>query len=104
MASDQLERLTLQWDDAYNALLAFKQWCHGRYEKIQQGEVPTYKEKRDCVERMGIRVVVNLVEGTPGYPPEGFIVTSDPPEIVEHLGKPLRHTGADRCLCDKITR
>ena len=90
---DTVKRHTLQWDSAYDAMVLFKHWCHGRYEKIQQGEIPTYQEKRNCVERLGIQVVVNRVPDSPGYTLSGYEITASPSEIVEHLGVQLYHSG-----------
>lgn len=87
---DITARFKLQWDEAYQALEEFKVWCLGIHQRIERGEEIPYAEKRNAVDRLGIKIICFPVNHEPRY-----ILTCDPPEIIEHLGMPLHQNGCN---------
>jgi len=84
---DIAKRQTMQWVDAMEALEEFKKWCRTIHIRIASGEEICYKEKRNAVDRLGIKITIYPFEVHPRW-----TLTASPPEIVEHLS-PLHQNG-----------
>ena len=56
---DRLLRIRINWEDATRALDDFKKWCKEQRPIMDNTDYkPTYKERRDALEMIGIRVIV----------------------------------------------
>ncbi len=88
---DKVKRFSLQWEEAQEALEEFKKWCATIHRRIADGYEPTYQEKREAVDRLGMHVQIFRVEDHPRYK-----ITCNPPEIASRLGPlhPYGHTHA----------
>ena len=78
----------MQWEEANKALKKFKVWCHDIYERVQNGFDVPYCEKREAVDRLGVKITIFPVSVKKRYN-----ITASPPEIMEHLGLPQYHNG-----------
>ncbi len=75
---DQILRFRINWEDAMRALDEFKAWCSEVRPQLDGEDfTPTYKQKRDALEMIGIRVVVFKDDHTPR-----FRVEVSPPNIM----------------------
>jgi hypothetical protein len=75
---DQILRFRINWEDAMRALDEFKAWCSEVRPQLDDEDfTPTYKQKRDALEMIGIRVVVFKEDHTPR-----FRVEVSPPNIM----------------------
>ncbi len=67
------------------AFQRFKPWCEETRQRIDQPEYqPTYSEKREACEQLGIMVVVFPVGSTPRY-----TIGVNPPDIVSAWEPPF---------------
>jgi DNA invertase Pin-like site-specific DNA recombinase len=75
---DQILRFRINWEDAMRSLDEFKKWCDSvRPELTNPDFQPTYKQMRDALEMIGIRVIVFRENHNPR-----FIVEVSPPDIM----------------------
>ncbi len=75
---DGIMRYRINWEDAMRALDDFKAWCDKvRPHLTDPSFEPTYQEKREALEIIGIKVTVFGIERT-----ERFKVDVEPPEIM----------------------
>lgn len=80
---DKLLRFRINWEDATRALDEFKAWCIAQRPIMDNPDYnPTYKEKRDTLEMIGIRVIVYQK----GHKPSRFQTEVNPPDIMEKFG------------------
>ena len=79
---DQILRYRINWEGAMRAMDDFKKWCDRVRPQLGDPDYqPAYKEMRDALEMIGIRVVVFR----DGHDPR-FIVEVSPPDIMSKFG------------------
>ncbi len=75
---DQILRFRINWEDAMRALDEFKAWCSEIRPQLDEEDfTPSYKQKRDALEMIGIKVVVFKEDHNPR-----FRVEVSPPNIM----------------------
>jgi site-specific DNA recombinase len=80
---DTLLRQRINWEEAERALLEFEKWCDAVRSRLIDPEYkPTYEEKRNACEKIGIRVVLWRVEHDPR-----LTIEVGPPDIVSTFSK-----------------
>ena len=87
---DRVKREQLNWTEAQKAMLEFKAWCDSvRPHLCDQSYQPTWKEMRNAIEQIGIKVYVYREEHDPR-----FIIDVMPPAIREALGDIVSVSGS----------
>ncbi len=78
---DQLTRRTIDWQEVEKSYEQFAHWCeHVRPQLADNSYTPTWREKRNAIEKIGITVKVFRTDHTPR-----LLVEKSPPEIMEVL-------------------
>jgi site-specific DNA recombinase len=75
---DKTMRFRINWEEAMRSLDDFKAWCDRERPRLTDPDyLPTYKERREALEKIGIRVIVFRQERRPR-----FEVEVSPPDIM----------------------
>jgi hypothetical protein len=92
---DEVMRYRINWEDAMRALDDFKAWCDKvRPHLTDPGFEPTYQEKRDALEIIGIKVAVFGMERQ-----ERFKVDVEPPDVVSKFRIVSKSSSASLSWC-----
>jgi hypothetical protein len=79
---DQILRYRINWEDAMRALDTFKRWCDEHRERLTDPSYePTWEEKREALEMIGLRIEVFRDGHDPRY-----VVEVAPPDIMSKIG------------------
>jgi site-specific DNA recombinase len=79
---DQLLRHQINYEEAHKAFIRFKEWCCEVRPRFDDSSYqPTYQEKREACERLGLSAVVYRQDHEPH-----FTVELSPPEIMSIYG------------------